>query len=101
LHALCYALLAQLPFFLQHSHFHTMLVPCYTLLAQLPFFLWQLAVLIVWAVTATLIEDMKGPIVSLALAVRVVYRFSHVRATAMALIVQVSVCVLVHVCVYV
>lgn len=62
--------------------------------AQLPFFLWQLAVLIVWAVTISLVEDVKGPIVSLALSMRVLYRFSHVRATAVTLIVQV--CAHVH-----
>lgn len=55
---------------------------------MLPFFLWQLAVAIVWAVTVAMVEDVKGPIVSLALSMRVVYRFSHVRATAIALIVQ-------------
>lgn len=45
--------------------------------------------LVVWAVSVAKIEDMKGPIVTLSLAMRVTYRFSHVRATAMALVVQV------------
>jgi len=52
----------------------------------LPLFLWQLAVLIVFAITSTQVEQLHDPLASLFMQMRVNAWFGHVRSHALKLV---------------
>ena len=56
---------------------------------QLPLFLWQLFVLAVFAASYAVMKDAEGPLASLIVSSRLVYRLSHVNAAAIGMINQV------------
>ncbi|GLI60701.1 hypothetical protein VaNZ11_002794 [Volvox africanus] len=54
----------------------------------IPFFLWNLAVILVYAVSLVKLNGMQGPLASLNMASRVTYRYTRVRAIALAFVTQ-------------
>ncbi|GIL50772.1 hypothetical protein Vafri_6912 [Volvox africanus] len=55
---------------------------------MVPFFLWNLAVILVYAVSLVKLNGMQGPLASLNMASHVTYRYTRVRAIALAFVTQ-------------
>ncbi|EFJ47903.1 hypothetical protein VOLCADRAFT_104960 [Volvox carteri f. nagariensis] len=55
---------------------------------MVPFFLWNLAVILVYAVSLMKLNGMQGPLASLNMASHVTYRYTRVRAIALAFVTQ-------------
>ncbi|GIM04910.1 hypothetical protein Vretimale_9369 [Volvox reticuliferus] len=55
---------------------------------MVPFFLWNLAVILVYAVSLVKLNGMQGPLASLNMASHVTYRYTRVRAIALAFVIQ-------------
>jgi len=53
-----------------------------------PFLVWEAALLVIYAVSYVQLADMQKPLAALNMASHVIYRYTHIRCTALLLIVQ-------------
>jgi hypothetical protein len=54
-----------------------------------PFAAWEVALVVIYAITFVKLQGMQGPLASLNMATHVIYRYTRMRAVALLAVAQV------------